>query len=82
MADFVRRVLRAAPTPRGLFLHIDITNGLVPPDWPETDLDEIYALLDAGNPAWADSTGDATRPGTRSGTSGTCPPIRSSKERS
>jgi hypothetical protein len=61
MADFVRRVLAAAPTPRGLFLHVDITNGLVPPDWPETDLDEIYRLLDAGNPAWAKSTGDAFR---------------------
>ncbi len=52
MADFVRRVIAAAPTPRGLFLHIDITNGLTGDDWPETDLDEIYALLDAGNPAW------------------------------
>lgn len=52
MADFVRRVIAAAPTPRGLFVHVDITNGLVGEDWPETDLDEIYALLDAGNPAW------------------------------
>jgi hypothetical protein len=52
MADFVRRVIAAAPTPRGLFLHIDITNGLVGKDWPETNLGEIYALLDAGNPAW------------------------------
>ncbi len=52
MADFVRRVLAAAPTPRGLFLHVDITNGLTGDGWPETDLDEIYALLDAGNPAW------------------------------
>ncbi|MGZ5479899.1 MAG: uroporphyrinogen decarboxylase family protein [Candidatus Aminicenantales bacterium] len=52
MADFVGRVIGAAPTPRGLFLHIDITNGLLGEDWPETDLDEIYALLDAGNPDW------------------------------
>jgi len=52
MADFVSRVLRAAPTPRGLFLHVDITNGLVPDDWPETDLDEITRLIDAGNTAW------------------------------
>ena len=57
MADFVKKVLRAAPTPRGLFLHVDITNGLVPPDWPEMDLDEIYALLDAGNPAWPKASG-------------------------
>ena len=52
MADFVSRVLAAAPTPRGLFLHVDITNGLVPDDWPETDLDEIYRLVDSGNRAW------------------------------
>jgi hypothetical protein len=57
MADFVRRVVAAAPTPRGLFIHIDITNGLVGPDWPETDLDEIGAILDAGNPAWPASAG-------------------------
>ncbi len=57
MADFVRRVVAAAPTPRGLFLHVDITNGLVGPDWPETDLEEIYAVLDAGNPAWPKPAG-------------------------
>ena len=51
MADFVRRVVAAAPTPRGLFIHVDITNGLVGRDWPETDLDEISRILDAGNPA-------------------------------
>lgn len=53
MADFVRKVIAAAPTPRGLFIHVDITNGLVDASWPETDLDEITALLDAGNPRWA-----------------------------
>jgi hypothetical protein len=52
MADFVRRVVAAAPTPRGLFIHVDITNGLTGPDWPETDLDEVYAVIEAGNPAW------------------------------
>ena len=52
MADFVGKVISAAPTPRGLFVHVDITNGLVGADWPETDLAEIFALLDAGNPAW------------------------------
>jgi len=60
MADFVGRVIAAATTPRGLFLHIDITNGLVGRDWPETDLDEIFALIDAGNPAWP---GPAARKG-------------------
>jgi hypothetical protein len=57
MADFVRRVVAAAPTPRGLFIHVDITNGLTGPDWPETDLDEISAILDAGNPAWPKPAG-------------------------
>jgi hypothetical protein len=46
MADYVRKVLAAAPTVRGLFVHVDITNGLVDASWPETDLDEIYGLLD------------------------------------
>jgi hypothetical protein len=46
MADFVRKVVGAAPTPRGLFIHVDVTNGLVDGSWPETDLDEIYALLE------------------------------------
>jgi hypothetical protein len=57
MADFVRRVLLAAPTPRGLFIHVDITNGLVDADWPETDLEEIYGLIDAGNAAWPKAGG-------------------------
>jgi hypothetical protein len=57
MADFVRKVVAAAPTPRGLFIHVDITNGLTGPDWPETDLDEIAAILDAGNPAWPKPAG-------------------------
>jgi len=48
MADFVRRIRDAASTPRGLFVHIDITNGLVDDAWPETDLDEIYRLLGNG----------------------------------
>lgn len=45
MADYVRRVLDAAPTTRGLFINVDITNGITGDDWPETDLDEIYALM-------------------------------------
>ncbi len=45
MADFVRRIRAAATTNRGLFIHVDITNGIVEKTWPVTDLDEIYALL-------------------------------------
>ena len=47
MTDFVSRILREARTCRGLFIHIDITNGMVDDSWPETDLDEIYGLLGA-----------------------------------
>ena len=46
MADYVRRIRAAARTHRGLFIHVDITNGLIDEDWPVTDLDEIYALIE------------------------------------
>jgi hypothetical protein len=46
MGDYVRKILGAARTPRGLFVHVDITNGLVDGSWPETDLEEIYALFE------------------------------------
>jgi Uroporphyrinogen decarboxylase (URO-D) len=52
MADYVARILKDRTTNRGLFIHVDITNGLVDDSWPETDLDEIYGLMDgAGRPA-------------------------------
>jgi hypothetical protein len=52
MADYVARILKDRTTNRGLFIHVDITNGLVDDSWPETDLDEIYRLMDgAGRPA-------------------------------
>lgn len=47
MADYVRRIRRASMTNRGLFVHVDITNGIVDESWPVTDLDEIYGLLEA-----------------------------------
>ncbi|MFZ2054041.1 MAG: hypothetical protein WAU81_07570 [Candidatus Aminicenantales bacterium] len=47
MADYVASILKAAKTNRGLFIHVDITNGLIDETWPETDLDEIYGLLNA-----------------------------------
>jgi Uroporphyrinogen decarboxylase (URO-D) len=46
MSDFVRRVKAAAATDRGLFINVDITNGLVDENWPEVDLDEIYHLIE------------------------------------
>jgi hypothetical protein len=47
MADYVTSILKAKKTNRGLFIHIDITNGLVDESWPETNIDEIYGLLNA-----------------------------------
>jgi hypothetical protein len=38
MADFVRRVRGATSTNRGLFIHVDITNGIPGDDWPVSDL--------------------------------------------
>ncbi len=46
MADYVRRVKAASKTYRGLFINVDITNGLIDDDWHETDLHEIYRLFD------------------------------------
>lgn len=45
MADYVRKLMRAKKTSRGLFINVDITNGLIDDSWPETDLDEIYSFL-------------------------------------
>ena len=46
MADFVNRIRKVSTTNRGLFIHVDITNGIVDDSWPETDLNEIYTLLE------------------------------------
>jgi uroporphyrinogen decarboxylase-like protein len=45
MTDFVSQMMEAAKTYRGLFINVDITNGLTDDAWPETDLDEIYRLI-------------------------------------
>jgi hypothetical protein len=42
----VRTIRRSAPTNRGLFINVDITNGIIDDQWPETDLAEIYSLLE------------------------------------
>ena len=44
MAGFVRSIRAASRTSRGLFLHVDITNGIPGEQWPVTDLPEIYRL--------------------------------------
>ena len=45
MAGFVASILESKNTNRGLFIHVDITNGLIDESWPETDLGEINRLL-------------------------------------
>lgn len=46
MKDFVSRILRAAATYRGLFINIDITNGILGESWPETDIAEISRMIE------------------------------------
>jgi uroporphyrinogen-III decarboxylase len=45
MVDFVTSLLRASKTNRGLFLNVDITNGIVDRSWPATDVQEIYRMV-------------------------------------
>ncbi len=45
MADYVRQIMAARQTNRGLFIHVDVTNGILDEQWPETDLTEIYTLI-------------------------------------
>jgi len=49
MTDYVRKILNASKTCRGLFVNVDITNGLIDENWLETNLDEIYNLFDIGD---------------------------------
>lgn len=41
MMDYVERILGAARTYRGLFINVDVTNGIVDDTWPETDIQAI-----------------------------------------
>ncbi|MCX6150945.1 MAG: hypothetical protein NTX22_10500 [Ignavibacteriales bacterium] len=45
MKDFVMRILKASKTNCGMFINVDIANGLLGIDWQETDLDEIYRII-------------------------------------
>jgi hypothetical protein len=47
IADYVRRVVAAARTYRGLFVNVDIHSGLSDDSRREVNLDEIYALLES-----------------------------------
>jgi hypothetical protein len=52
MVDFVSRIRKAYPSNRGLFVHVDITNGIPGDRWPVTDLAEVYRLLGVGDGQW------------------------------
>ena len=45
MADYVREIMSARKTNRGLFIHVDVTNGIIDDSWPVTDLEEVYSLI-------------------------------------
>lgn len=45
MKEYVERIMQAKKTFKGLFINVDITNGMTGDNWPETDLDEIYSLI-------------------------------------
>lgn len=45
MADYISRILAARRTNRGLFIHVDVTNGILDDDWLETDLQQVYSLI-------------------------------------
>jgi|WetSurMetagenome_2_1015567.scaffolds.fasta_scaffold06763_2 hypothetical protein len=45
MKDYVGQVLKAAPTYRGLFINVDVTNGILDETWPETDIQEITRMI-------------------------------------
>jgi hypothetical protein len=45
MKDYVGQILKAAPTYRGLFINVDVTNGILDETWPETDIQEIERMI-------------------------------------
>jgi uroporphyrinogen-III decarboxylase len=47
MAEYVKSIMRHATTCRGLFINVDVTNGIVDNNWPVTNLEEIYLLIES-----------------------------------
>lgn len=45
MEAFVRHVLAHMRTSRGLFIHVDVTNGITGPDWPPSDVNALADLV-------------------------------------
>jgi len=48
MADYVRSILERKTTNRGLFIQVDITNGIPGEDWVAASRDEVFELLGVG----------------------------------
>lgn len=46
MVDYLQTILARRKTNRGLFINVDVTNGLIDDTWPVTDFDDIYHLID------------------------------------
>ncbi len=46
MKEYVLHILEHKKTNRGLFVQVDITNGIPGEDWEETPLEEIYRLME------------------------------------
>jgi hypothetical protein len=49
MKEYVARILHTARTFRGLFINVDVTNGIVDETWPETDMEEIAQMITSVN---------------------------------
>jgi hypothetical protein len=45
MREYVTHILHSAPTYRGLFINVDVTNGILDETWPETDIHEIEGMI-------------------------------------
>lgn len=50
MMEYVERILEAARTYRGLFINVDVTNGIVDDTWPETDIHAIARRITSPPP--------------------------------
>ncbi|MBD3408612.1 MAG: hypothetical protein GF419_00240 [Ignavibacteriales bacterium] len=45
MKDYLEKILAAKTTNRGLFVNVDVTNGLTDETWGGTDVREVYRLM-------------------------------------
>ena len=50
IAEYLRSILEQKSTCRGLFVQVDVTNGIPGDDWVGTSLDEVYEILGVEGP--------------------------------